>query len=171
MCFPDGLISQEYVICCNLAAVIWLTTHLCCGLISAQAFRSWQTKHMPQFCFWERFPGSSVLGMVSFIISIGNSLNPCSAVSSGALTHTFAFIVHLCHSFCYKILQAGLIFLCRVFTFLHFHMQFITMFINSKFLLFCLLAKHITKTLLFQHFPPKCQYQCIVPFAMAQSQH
>lgn len=116
-------------------------------------------EYMPQFCFWERFPGSSVLGMVSFIISIGDSLNPCSAVSSGALTHTFAFIVRLCHSFCHETLQAGfIIFLCRVFTFLHLNVQLITMFINSKFLLFYLLAKHITKTFIFHHFPPKCQY-------------
>lgn len=99
VCFPGGLIRQAYVICCNLAAFIQLTRHLCCGLISAQAFRSWQKKYMPQFCFWERFPGNSVLGTVSFIISIGDSLNPCSAISSGALTHTFAFIVRLYHSF------------------------------------------------------------------------
>lgn len=95
--FPGGL-RQVYVIC-NLSAVIQLTRHLCCGLISAQTFTSWQTKHMPQFCFWERSPGSGVLGTMSFIISIGNSLNPCSAVSSAALVHIFAFI------FIYKILS------------------------------------------------------------------
>lgn len=152
VCFPGGLIRQTYVICCNLAAVIQLTGHLCCGLISAQAFKSWQTKYIPQFCFWERFPGSSVLGMVSFIISVDNLFNPCSAVTSGALSHTFAFIVHLYHSFIsvtksYKLVSLFFLFFwCRVFTFLHFHLQFITMFINSEFLfLFYLPAKHITK--------------------------
>lgn len=136
VCFTGGLIRQVYVICCNLAAVIQLTSHLCCSLISAQAFRSWQTKHMPQFCFWERLPGSSV-ETVSFIISIGDSLNSCSAVFSGALMHTFAFIVCLYHSFISVTKLHKLVLLFFFAGFLHFYI-FISssLLVNGEFLLF-----------------------------------
>jgi len=155
VCFPGGLRRQAHAICCNLAAVIQLTSLLCCGLISAQAFRSWQTQYVPQFCFWERFPWSSFLGMVSCIISRGDPINPYSAVSSHAFTHTFTFIVHLYHYFLsvtkgYKLVFLFLPIFCACF--LHFHLQFNTMFVNGKFLVSC--STCLQNTVQKYFFPP-----------------
>lgn len=108
---------------------------------------------------WEQCPGN-----LSFIISIGNSLNPCSAVSSGAFTHTFAFVAHLYRSFLsitklYKLVLLFLLLFCAGV--LRFHLQFFTVFISREILLFSFsvcLQNILQKYFFFHYFSPKCQY-------------
>lgn len=105
VCFPDRPVGKEVlsVIQCSLVAILllWGCSIFCwqvilsCGLIRVRALWAWvQAFGLDLNITLLNFAAeNSIKGTVFFIISPGYSFTPCSAVSSGAFTHTFPFIL------------------------------------------------------------------------------